>query len=132
MSHDERVTGDMPATPGRPAEEERPMVAEEVVARYVAETVRRIPGITELHGSALQELSEKVRVEVPTKGVAVHETDEGALEVDVHVRVAWGVSIPELAETVQEEVTRTVGSLLDLDVRRVTLFVDDIDKPGQE
>lgn len=128
MTRDDRVPGDMPVSPTRMTEEDRPMVAEEVVARYVAETARRIEGIRELLGSALQELSDKVR-RVPSKGVVVREAGPGAIEIDVHVRVAWGVCIPDLARTVQEEVTRTVESLLDLDVTRVVLYVDEIAAP---
>lgn len=132
MAHDEPVPGDMPVNPSSSPGDHRPMVAEEVVARYVAETVRRIDGVDDLHGSALEEFSERVRVGVPTKGIAVREAGSGSIEVDVHVRVTWGVSIPALAARVQDEVARTVDSLLDLTVERVTLYVDEITHPSGE
>lgn len=113
-------------------ETDKPLVADEVVATYIADAARAIPGVVELHGSAWQELSERVRVDVPTKGVLVHWTGPGLIAVDVHVKVAWGTVIPKLARSVQEAVIRKVESLLDIAVERVTLYVDEIDLPSAE
>jgi len=128
MSPDERLPGDMPVSPASFSDPQRPRVAEDVVATYVADAVRTIPGIGGLHTSALQKFSERVR-DVQNRGIAVRVTAPGSIEVDVHIRVAWGVVIPELARAVREQVTRKVEQLLDLEVQRVTLFVDEIDPP---
>jgi uncharacterized alkaline shock family protein YloU len=114
--------------PGREATG-RPLVADEVIATYVADAARNVSGIVELHGNPWQELSEKVRSEHPAKGVLVHWSDPATVTVDVHVKVAWGATIPHLAQRVQESVTRKVESLLDIAVERVTLYVDEIETP---
>jgi uncharacterized alkaline shock family protein YloU len=62
--------------------------------------------------------------------VLVKTVGPGVIEVEVHVRVAWDVPIPRLAQEVQEQVARRVESLLDLEVRRVTLYVDEIEGPA--
>jgi len=111
---------------------DKPLVAEEVVATYIADAARTVAGVVELHGSPWQELSERVRVDVPTKGVLVHWTGPGVIAVDVHVKVAWGTVIPKVARSVQEAVIRKVESLLDIAVERVTLYVDEIDLPPAE
>lgn len=111
---------------------DKPLVAEEVVATYIADAARTVPGVVELHGSTWQELSERVRVDVPTKGILIHWSGPAVIAVDVHVKVAWGTVIPKLARSVQEAVIRKVESLLDIAVERVTLYVDEIDLPPAE
>jgi uncharacterized alkaline shock family protein YloU len=59
----------------------------------------------------------------------VRRVAPGAIEADVHVRVSWGAVIPELARQVKTQVARRIESLLDLEVRAVTLYVDEIDAP---
>lgn len=131
MAQDERIAGDMPVNPAPISEEGRPLVAEDVVAAYVADAIRGLPGITELHGSPWQAISEKVHVDVPSKGVAVRQVAPGVIEVDVHVKVAWDVVIPALAAEVQSVVTRKVEALLDTEVRKTTLYVDAIEAPPE-
>jgi len=68
--------------------------------------------------------------------VVVHETTPGTVEpgtvdVEVHVRVAWGVVIPELARRVEEAVRARVTALLGIDLGGVTLFVDEIEGPPE-
>lgn len=131
MPDHDAVRGDMPVRPEH-MEDDRPLVAEEVVARYVAETVRRTPGVEQLHGSALEGLSHIVGRGGPAKGIDVREPVAGSVEIDIHVRVCWGVVIPDLARRLRQEVGRTVESLLDLRVERVTLFVDEVGRPAEE
>jgi uncharacterized alkaline shock family protein YloU len=125
---DEDRPGGIPVPPSELGEDGA-LLADEVIAIYVADAVRGIRGIAQLHGSTMQELSEKVHVGVPSKGVVVRRLGPGAVEADVHVKVAWGAVIPELAREVQEQVIRRVESLLDLEVRNVTLYVDEIAEP---
>jgi uncharacterized alkaline shock family protein YloU len=130
MPTDEPAPPDMTAPPTPLADADRPVVKEDVVAAYVADTVRHIPGISQLHGNPWQAFSERMHSEVPTKGVLIKTVGPGAIEVEVHVRVGWDVPIPVLAQEVQEQVARRVERLLDLDVRRVTLYVDEIEGPA--
>jgi uncharacterized alkaline shock family protein YloU len=130
MPSDEPLTDEGVASPAPLADDDRPLVKEDVVATYVADTVRHIPGIAQLHANPWQALSERMRSEVPTKGVLIKTVGPGVIEVEVHVRVAWDVPIPRLAQEVQEQVARRVESLLDLEVARVTLYVDEIEGPA--
>jgi uncharacterized alkaline shock family protein YloU len=130
MPTDEPTPLDMPAPLAPIADDDRPQVKEDVVATYVADTVRHIPGISQLRGNPWQAFSERMHSEVPTKGVLIKTVGPGVIEVEVHVRVGWDVPIPVLAQEVQEQVARRVESLLDLDVRRVTLYVDEIEGPA--
>ncbi len=129
MFPEDQPAGDVPLSPA--IAETHTAVADSVVATYVAEAVRTLPGVVELHGSAWQEMSERVRVDVPTKGIAVRAITPGVIEIDAHVRVAWGARIPGLAHAFQEAVRTNMRSLLDLEVRRATLFVDEIAPPPE-
>jgi uncharacterized alkaline shock family protein YloU len=137
-SRDERFSGDIPVTPGLFAEETRPSLSFEVVATYVADAVRSSPGIVSLIGSPDLRCPSRswqglpgMKRESTTRGVVVHEDTPGNIDVEVHVRVAWGVAIPELARRVEEAVRARVKALLDLDLGGVTLFIDEIDGPPE-
>jgi len=130
QSDDERFSGDIPMTPTLFAEETRPSLSSDVVATYVADAARSVPGIVSLHASAWQGIAGMGR-ESTTKGVVVHEPTPGTVDVEVHVRVAWAVVIPELARKVEEAVRARVKALLDLDLGGVTLFIDEIEGPPE-
>jgi uncharacterized alkaline shock family protein YloU len=126
-SQDERLSGDLPVSP-TPYEETRPAVSHEVVATYVADAARSVPGILDLHTSAWKGLSSRVR-ETHTGGVFIRESSPGTVDVEVHACVAWGVVIPELASEVEGAVRNRVTGLLNLELGNVTLFVDEIAGP---
>ena len=130
QSEDERFSGDIPVTPTLFVGETRPSLSHDVVATYVADAVRSAPGVVSLHASTWQGLTGMKR-ESTTKGVVVHEDTPGTIDVEVHVRVAWAVAIPELAQRVEDAVRARVKALLDLDLGGVTLFVDEIEAPPE-
>ncbi len=125
--HDPEVDSKSTADPT----DDRPLVAEDVVMAYAADAVLAIPGIAGLHGSPWQSFSGRVRPDHTPKGVVVRTVAPGVIEVDVHVRVAWGTAIPEVARQVRDVITRKMEALLDLEVRKATLYVDEIDAPSE-
>lgn len=129
MATDKRPPGDVSVGADVAGEETRPHVAEDVIATYVAAAVRTIPGVSELHGSPWQELSGRVHLGAQRKGVVVREVAPGAVEVDVHVSVAWDTVIPEMAQQLQEIVAHNVETLLDLQVLKTTVYVDEVEAP---
>ncbi len=122
---DERLSGDMPVPLGQLRRTDEPLVSHEVIASYVADAARSVPGIVDLHESHWKKLSSKVR-ETRSGGVVVKESPVGGVEVEIHARVAWGSVIPELAHQVDEAVRGRMTALLSLDLTAVTLFVDEI------
>lgn len=124
---DERLSGDLPVAPAA-FEDSGPSLSHEVVATYVADAARSVPGIVDLHASHWKGLSSRVR-EVHTGGVTIKEARAGSVDVDIHARVAWGAAIPEVARRVEDAVRQRVFALLSLDLGTVTLFVDAIAAP---
>lgn len=131
MPTDERLPGDMPVGPPELVDDARAHMADDVVAAYIAAAVKSVPGVTHLHGRAWQELSERVHGGTPRKGVTAKETSPGVLDVEVHVSVAWGTVIPELAKTLQETVAHKIETLLDLQVARTVVYVDEVEAPPE-
>ena len=129
MAHDDPPAGGVPAIPTEAGD--RPVVAEDVAAAYIADAVRGVPGIAALHWSHWKALSGRMRADSPTKGVVVRSVAPSVIEIDVHVRVGWGVVIPDLAREVEEVLARKMRGLLDLDVRKTTLYVDEVDAPPE-
>jgi len=129
MTHDDSPAGEVPAIPTETGD--RPVVAEDVAAAYIADAVRCIPGVAALHGSHWKTLSGRKRPEPSTKGVVVRSVAPSVIEIDVHVKVAWGTVIPDLAREVDEVLARKMRGLLDLDVRKTTLYVDEVDAPPE-
>ncbi len=127
---DERLSGDMPVPLGRLSQEERPLVSHLVIASYVADAARSVPGVVDLHASHWKKLSSKVR-ETRSGGVVVKDSAPGAVDVEIHARVAWGSVIPELAGRVEVAVRERMTALLSIDLDSVTLFVDEIAGPPE-
>ncbi len=132
-SQNESYPGDLSATPTPSTEaqfvdEEGPSVSHEVIASYVADAARSVRGIVDLHTSPWKGFSSRVR-EIHSGGVAIRDAEAGTVHVDIHVRVAWGTVIPELAHQVDAAVRERVTALLNISVGTVTLFVDEIAGP---
>jgi uncharacterized alkaline shock family protein YloU len=116
--------------PSELEDEERPSVSHDVVATYVADAVRSVDGVVDLHSSPWKGFSSRVR-EMHAGGIAVRDGGPGVVDLDIHVRVAWGAVIPELAREVDEAVRERSAALLSVDLGTVTLFVDEIAAPAE-
>ena len=129
-SVDERLSGDLPVAPNQFDEDEGPAVSHAVIASYVADAARSVRGIVDLHTSPWKGFQSRVR-EIHSGGVVLKESEmqPGTVDVGIHVRVAWGVAIPELARTVEENVRRQAMALLNLELGAVTLYIDEIAPP---
>jgi uncharacterized alkaline shock family protein YloU len=129
-SVDERLSGDLPVAPTQFEDQEGPSLSHAVIASYVADAARTVRGVVDLHTSPWKGLQSRMR-EIHSGGVVLKEseTQPGSVDVGIHVRVAWGAVIPELARKVEEAVRRQAMALLNLELGSVTLFIDEIAAP---
>ncbi len=132
-SQDDIYSGDLPVAPvgyteTRFEDEQGPSVSHEVVASYVADAARSVHGVVDLRTSAWKGFSSRMR-ETHSGGVVVKESEPGAVQVEIHARVAWGSAIPDLARQVDAAVRRQVLALLNIELSSITLFVDEIAGP---
>lgn len=129
-TQDERFSGDSPLAPV-PFTDEGPSVSHDVIASYVADAARSVPGVADLHTSHWRSLSTRVR-ETRSGGVVVRDREAGGVDVEIHAQVAWGAMIPDLAAEVEVAVRQSMVGLLNLDLNSVTLFVDEIAGPVED
>jgi uncharacterized alkaline shock family protein YloU len=127
---DDRLSGDVPVGPSEFEDEERPSLSHDVVATYVADAVRSVEGVADLRFPAWKTLSSRVR-EMRAGGIIVRDGGPGTVDLDIHVRVAWGTVIPDLAGRIEEAVRQRVTALLNIELGAVTLYVDEIAAPAE-
>jgi uncharacterized alkaline shock family protein YloU len=88
------------------------LVSSDVVARYAADAAREVDGVTGV-------------VEGVRKGIRV---DDG--EIEVHLAVRWGASIPEVGASVQRGVADYLERMTDVRPAAVHVVVDQVDGRG--
>jgi uncharacterized alkaline shock family protein YloU len=129
QSQDERLSGDLPVAPADFEDDDSPSLSHDVVAAYVADAARSVKGVIDLHYPPWKGLSSRVR-EMRAGGIVVRDGGPGVVDLDIHVKIAWGTAIPELARAVENAVRQRVSALLSIDAGKVTLFVDEIAAPA--
>jgi len=88
------------------------VISPDVVARYAADAAREVEGVTGV-------------VEGVRKGIRV----EGE-EIELHLSVGWGVSIPDVGAAVQEHVAAYLQRMTDARPAAVNVVVEEIDGPA--
>lgn len=98
-------------------------VSDGALAITIGLAAHEVPGVI---GMVPVSLSEGIRrvlgVQQVDEGVVIEHKDE-ELHVDIHIVVAYGVSIPVVAEGVRERVTYAAKELAGTDLAGVTVHV---------
>jgi uncharacterized alkaline shock family protein YloU len=111
-------------------------IADIVVAKIVALATREIDGVYAM-GTGSARMMGAVRQRIPgaqasaAQGVAV-EVGERQAAADIDLVVEYGVSIPDLAASVRNNVINLVERLCGLEVTEVNVGIDDIHLPGEQ
>jgi uncharacterized alkaline shock family protein YloU len=88
------------------------VISPDVVARYAADAAREVDGVGRI-------------VEGVRKGIRV-EGDE----IELHLSVRWGASIPEVGAEVQRSVAAYLERMTDSRPAAVNVVVDEVDGPS--
>jgi uncharacterized alkaline shock family protein YloU len=89
------------------------VISPDILARYAADAAREVPGLDGLVASQLHR----------HRGVRVLDD-----RVELHVRVAWGASIPAVGRALRERVGEYLSSMANADVA-VEVIVDEVAVP---
>jgi uncharacterized alkaline shock family protein YloU len=107
-------------------------VADSVVAKIAGIAAREVSGIHEMGSGAARAfgvIKEKLPIgssePMPSQGVSV-EVGEREAAVDLDLVVEYGVSIPDVARSVRNNVIQRVERMTGLKVTEVNISVDDI------
>ncbi len=122
--------------------EGRTSIADSVVAKIAGIAAREVSGVHEMGAGAARAVG-TIREKLPmgsggpnpTQGVRV-EVGERQAAVDLDLVVEYGVSIPDLAQSVRRNVIDRLERMTGLEVREVNIAVDDIylgdeEEPGE-
>lgn len=89
------------------------VISSEVLARYAADAALEVPGVR----AVVEGPRHRARVRVAGR------------EVEVHLRVDWGVNIPDVAAAVQVRVGDYLERMADVRPAAVHVVVDDVARP---
>jgi uncharacterized alkaline shock family protein YloU len=112
-------------------------IADGVVSKIAGIAAREISGVYRLGGGAARAFG-AIRERIPgssgpnvSQGISV-EVGEKQAAVDLDVVVEYGVSIPDLAQSIRRNVISSVERMTGLEVTEVNVSVDDIHLPEED
>jgi uncharacterized alkaline shock family protein YloU len=85
-------------------------ISADILARYAGDAALEVEGVLELAGR---------------RGAKV-TGENGAVQVELHLVVEWGASIPEVGQAVQARVREYLGSMADIAPTTVDVIVDEV------
>jgi len=110
-------------------------IADTVVTKIASIAAREVRGVHDLGGGTARAIGGVTRSvgigDERTQGVAV-EVGEREAAVDLTVVVEYGESIPRIARTLRENITRRIEGMTGLTVTEVNIAVNDLYFPGDE
>lgn len=105
-------------------------IADEVVAIIAGLAATEVDGISSMAGNITNEIVSKLGMKNLSRGIIVDVTEE-AVSVDVSVNIAYGYSIPEVSEKVQEKVKTAIENMTGLTVETVNVRIASVDMNGE-
>ncbi len=103
-------------------------ISHAVIATYAAAAALEVDGVDGLAAGGLRG-ERSADPERASRGVRVVADGDG-VALDLHLVVGWGACIPAVAERVERQVRAYLASMIDLDLARVSILVDEIARPA--
>ena len=104
-------------------------ISSDAIAHIVGETARECYGVVGMsaRGPVGRLLAKRERI---TQGIEIARDDGGAVTIDLHVIVEYGLNLAEVASTVRNRVAYEVARLTGLPVRAVEVHIEDVRRTG--
>ncbi len=110
-------------------------IADAVVTKVASIATREVPGVYDLGGGAARAIGGATRAlgigDERTQGVSV-EVGELEAAVDLIVVIEYGESIPEVTNSIRENVIKRLEGITGLQAAEVNVTVNDLYFPGDE
>ena len=97
-------------------------IADEVVAIIAGLAATEVEGVDSMAGNITNELVGKLGMKNLSKGIKV-AVEDGVVEVDVALNVAYGYSVPKICRKVQEKVKASIENMTGLEVSSVNIRI---------
>ncbi|MGM9987084.1 MAG: Asp23/Gls24 family envelope stress response protein [Bacillaceae bacterium] len=106
-------------------------IAPEVIEVIAGIATTEIEGVVSMRGSFASDVVERLGRKNHGKGVKVDLSEEG-IKIDIFVQMRFGVSIPTVAEQVQENVRQALLTMTGLELKEVNVHIVGIQFDKQE
>ena len=100
-------------------------IADEVVAIIAGLAATEVEGVASMAGNITNELVSKLGKKSLSKGIRV-KVEDGIVNVNVALNIAYGYSVPKTCKKVQEKVKAAIENMTGLEVEKVDIQIADV------
>ena len=100
-------------------------VADEVVAIIAGLAATEVEGVASMAGNITNELVSKLGKKSLSKGIRV-KVEDGIVNVNVALNIAYGYSVPKTCKKVQEKVKAAIENMTGLEVEKVDIQIANV------
>ena len=100
-------------------------IADEVVAIIAGLAATEVEGVASMAGNITNELVSKLGKKGLSKGIRV-KVEDGIVNVNVALNIAYGYSVPKTCKKVQEKVKAAIENMTGLEVEKVDIQIANV------
>ena len=100
-------------------------IADEVVAIIAGLAATEVEGVASMAGNITNELVSKLGKKSLSKGIRV-KVEDGIVNVNVALNIAYGYSVPKTCKKVQEKVKAAIENMTPLEVEKVDIQIANV------
>ena len=100
-------------------------IADEVVAIIAGLAATEVEGVASMAGNITNELVSKLGKKSLSKGIRV-KVEDGIVNVNVALNIAYGYSVPKTCKKVQEKVKAAIENMTGLEVETVDIQIANV------
>lgn len=100
-------------------------IADEVVAIIAGLAATEVEGVASMAGNITNELVSKQGKKSLSKGIRV-KVEDGIVNVNVALNIAYGYSVPKTCKKVQEKVKAAIENMTGLEVEKVDIQIANV------
>lgn len=100
-------------------------IADEVVAIIAGLAATEVEGVASMAGNITNELVSKLGKKSLSKGICV-KVEDGIVNVNVALNIAYGYSVPKTCKKVQEKVKAAIENMTGLEVEKVDIQIANV------
>ena len=100
-------------------------IADEVVAIIAGLAATEVEGVASMAGNITNELVSKLGKKSLSKGIRV-KVEDGIVNVNVALNIAYGYSVPKTCTKVQEKVKAAIENMTGLEVEKVDIQIANV------
>src|SRR6478752_3363867 len=106
-------------------------IAPEVIEVIVGMAASEVEGVAQMHGNFAAGVAERLGKKIHGKGVKV-DLSESGIKVDVYCVMKFGVSIPSVAQKIQDNIRQTLLNMTALEAEEVNIHIVGIQFENQK